>query len=95
MGNFKADKIFVISNNILSETLEMGIAITKPGTDRLIILNATASEIWQLLDGATPLANIILQLAQRYNQNPDMIAQDVEKLINRMLAAGLIIESVK
>ncbi len=84
--------IFVISPEVMAEKLETGLAITKLGTERVVILNATGCSIWNLLDGQKTLDLLISSLATQFELTPAAISQDVNDFIDRLLAAGLIVE---
>lgn len=83
---------FVISPGVMTEKLETGLAITKLGTERVIVLNATGCSIWNLLDGQKSLDLLIDSLATQFELTPATISQDVKDFIDRLLAAGLIVE---
>jgi hypothetical protein len=82
----------VISSDVITEKLETGLAITKSGAGRVVILNATGCLIWNLLDGQKTLDLLISSLATQFELTPAAISQDVNDFIDRLRAAGLIVE---
>ncbi len=84
------NEIYKINEDVAIEKLENGIAATRLGADRLYIFNTTGCAIWDLLDGHTTLDVITSSLAARFGQAPDIVSQEVNAFVDRLLAAGLI-----
>lgn len=87
-----ANRIYTISEGVMIEKLEVGMAVTKLGSNRFVILNVTGCAIWELLDGQTTCEMVIPRLAARFGQTPDAISLEVYTFIDRLSAIGLIVE---
>ena len=53
-------------------------------------LNAIGSDVWNLLDGHRPVHEILKQLQNEYEVDPDVLSADVERLLSEMEQEGLI-----
>lgn len=87
------NKIFLVSESVISESLENGLALTRIGSEKILILNATGTAIWQLLDGHTPCHQIATEIARQFSMPVDQVRQDVYTLIERLASMGVIIET--
>lgn len=74
---------------------EMGadLSLYHPGREEVTLLNETAADVWRLLDGETPLGDIVELLAAAYRTRPDLIAPEVSETIDRLIEAGLVEEA--
>lgn len=66
------------------------ISVYSPSTQNLVSLNATASDVWRLCDGDHDMPTIIRLLALSYRVQPDLIADDVRRTVDDLVAAGLL-----
>lgn len=60
--------------------------------DELFTLNETARDIWKRIDGATPLAEVVRDLAAEYEAPPGTIEGDVVGLLEELLVRRMIVE---
>lgn len=58
--------------------------------DSVHTLNATATIVWQWLDGATPLGQVINELAAAFDAAPTAIERDVVELVGELARQGLL-----
>jgi coenzyme PQQ biosynthesis protein PqqD len=58
--------------------------------DYVHVLNATASFVWALCDGAHTVAEIIASLAEQYPAHREQIASDVLDTLERFAAEHLV-----
>jgi hypothetical protein len=61
-----------------------------PMTERVTILNRTASDIWLMIDGTRDLDQIAQGLASTYGVTVEQIMDDVNETIDRLIAAKLV-----
>lgn len=87
-----ADKVYAVSDTVMVEPLESGLALTRVGGDRIFVLNATGAATWQLIDGCTPCHQIASTLAQRFSLPIEKVTRDVYAFIERLVAANLVVE---
>jgi hypothetical protein len=71
---------------------EMGtdISVYDPREERVTVLNATASDIWRLIDGNTSSRKITELLASAYAVDSARIAADVTATLEKLAAQDLI-----
>lgn len=87
-----ADKIYVALDTVITEPLEAGLAMTRIGSSRILMLNPTGVAIWRLVDGHTPCHQIASSLALQFSMPVEQITRDVYAFIERLATAGLIVE---
>jgi hypothetical protein len=80
------------SANIVEERVDNEICLYQPSTDDVVVLNATATDIWELIDGATSLAQLTSELATAYGVAHLEIADDVARAVADLLRQGFIDE---
>jgi hypothetical protein len=63
-------------------------------SQRLIVLNSTASLIWSCCDGARPIDGIIADIAGAYGVARDTIQLEIVELLQRLDAEGLLVRGL-
>jgi hypothetical protein len=76
--------------DLVETELGVEISIYDPAFERVTLLNATAADIWRLLDGDLDLAGIVDLLASAYATEPGRIRPDVEATVAMLADAGLL-----
>lgn len=73
-------------------TLELDgdVSLFDTATQQALLLNATASDVWRLLDGQHTLDDIVRLLATAYGQADDDIRPDVERTVATLTDAGFL-----
>ncbi len=66
------------------------ISVLNPLTERVLMLNETASDVWRLADGEHTLEEMTRLLARTYGVPPDQIRADVEAVVATLRAEGLL-----
>ena len=59
------------------------------GSDATLMLNATASEIWRLLDEPRDAPSLSRLLAQRFAERPENIESEVVELLQQLVDLDL------
>ena len=54
-------------------------------------LNSVANDVWNLLDGKRRLCDVVNQLQQEYEVDPQTLALDVQNLVRDLQQEGLIV----
>lgn len=70
--------------------LDGDISLYHPGTGQALVLNATASDIWRLLDGEHSVPRIVELLAGAYGTDPEAIRADVLRVIEDLTEHGFL-----
>jgi len=66
------------------------ISIYDPGSERVVVLNETASDFWRLADGQHTINEIAELLARAYEVDVRSISDDVGQAVESFEHAGLI-----
>jgi pyruvate dehydrogenase complex dehydrogenase (E1) component len=70
--------------------LDGDISLYHPDTGQALVLNATASDIWRLLDGEHDLPQIVELLATAYGTQADDIRADVLRVVEDLTHHGFL-----
>lgn len=54
-------------------------------------LNAVAQLVWERLDGAATVAEIVDEIAHRFEVDAERVMNDVQELLADLLAQGLVV----
>lgn len=76
---------------LVEQELDGERVVWHPVTGELHHLDAVATVVWALLDGVTPLAETVAELAAGYGADPAVVARDVHALVERLTGAGLLV----
>ena len=92
------DKTYGISEDVVSREIEGELIIIPLVAgigdleDELFTLNDTARAIWNRLDGRRPLHNVVQELFEEYQAEPEAIQTDVLGLVGELLRRGMVVE---
>lgn len=70
--------------------LDGDISLYDSATSQALVLNATASDVWRLLDGEHTVDEIVELLATAYLVSSALIRPDVVRIVGELTAAGLL-----
>jgi hypothetical protein len=76
--------------NVLTKTIDGETVLVKTADRGSYLLNCTATDIWRLVNGKTPLSRIIAILSKRYGQKKASVKHDVIQLIAALRKKTLI-----
>lgn len=76
--------------DVVARQLPDGAVLVHLGTNAIFELNPTGSRIWALLADGRTSAGIVDALCAEYDVDPAAAARDVDDLIVRLTAAGLV-----
>lgn len=74
----------------VSTEIEGRLSILNPHTDRVLMLNETASDIWRLADGEHDLDGLVGLLADAYGVDGAAIRPEVEKVVATLRVEGFL-----
>ncbi|MDP3984386.1 MAG: PqqD family protein [Acidimicrobiia bacterium] len=66
------------------------ISLYDPATERVMVLNTTASDVWRLVDGQNTVDQIVSLLSLSYGVDPAAIEADVHSAVARLVDEGLL-----
>ena len=70
------------------------VTVYAPGSEHVLFLNETASDVWRLLDGEHAFKEIVDLLASAYGVDASEIASEVRATLSSFVAAGLVVLDV-
>lgn len=77
--------------HVISETVGGETIVVNLGTGHYFNLQGTAVDVWQGLERGDDLQSILLELEHRYEAKDGEIAEAVEKLLDELVAAELVV----
>ena len=75
---------------IIETEIGAEISLYDPSSERVLVLNTTASDVWRLADGTRTVNEIVALLSQSYEVEPGTIAGDVENAVTRLRDEGML-----
>ncbi len=78
------------SPHVVETEVDGDVCLYDPFSERVAVLNATASDVWRLADGTYTIAEIIDLLASSYGTQPTSIAPDIEAVVTEFVEAGFL-----
>jgi hypothetical protein len=85
----------LMTRNIAGEALIVPIKGRVGDLSAIYTLNDVGARVWQLIDGRTPVNQIIEAISEEYDVTKEEAAADVTELLDSMKAAGLIHPAVE
>lgn len=84
-------KVGPAADHLIETEVGGDISLYDPTSERVVVLNATASDIWRLCDGEQTLDEIIDLIAKAYEQQPDEIRPHVNTTIDQFRDEGFLL----
>ncbi|HEU4915165.1 MAG TPA: PqqD family protein [Acidimicrobiia bacterium] len=75
---------------VVETEVDGDVCLYDPTSERVAVLNATASDVWRLADGTFTISEISELLASSYGTQPTSIAPDVEAVVSEFIEAGFL-----
>jgi hypothetical protein len=85
-----SDRVPSRSPHFLLERMDGELLLYHPGLTRTLLLNETASMIWELCDGRRSERVIVRLVAGAFPEAGDAVIQDVEATLRRFAEEGAI-----
>jgi hypothetical protein len=85
-----AEVVGPAAEGIVESELDQDLALFHPGTSQVVVLNATAADVWRLSDGEHSLDGLVALLAQAYGVAGASIRHDVEATVALLRLHGFI-----
>lgn len=77
-------------SQVIETEVNEEISLYDPETDAVMVLNATASDIWRLSDGEHTFPQIAELLANVYQLDATEIEKDVEATVDQFVENGFL-----
>jgi hypothetical protein len=78
--------------DVVVEDLDDELCLYRPDVDEVVVLNATAGDVWRLADGEQDSAEIVDLLAASYGQPAAAIRDEVLAALRELLDHGYLID---
>jgi predicted Rdx family selenoprotein len=75
---------------ISAQRMETGAVLMDAATGDCFELNRIGAEVWEQIASGGDVAAMVAGLASRYGVAVDRVSEDVRKLIDQLLARGLV-----
>ena len=76
--------------HVLETEVRGDISLYDAHREQVMVLNATASDVWRLCDGEQTLNQIVDLLATAYGADEAVIRRDVEHTIEQLVNEGVL-----
>lgn len=67
-----------------------GLVLMPPGADEPVTVAGSGSAVWSLLDRPRSLAELVRDLAERFDADPTTVREDLEPLLDRLATLGAL-----
>ena len=76
---------------VLVEDLDQDVCLYRADIDEVLVLNATAGDVWRLADGEFELDQVVTRLAEVYQLPTDDIREQVRSVVADLLDRGYLV----
>jgi Coenzyme PQQ synthesis protein D (PqqD) len=76
--------------HIIESEIGDEISLYDPTTERVVVLNTTASDVWRLADGEHTVPEVVAMLARAYQVDPASIRDEVQSTVERLIEEQLL-----
>jgi hypothetical protein len=89
-------RVYVRSEDVVAREIEDEFLLVPIASgigdmeDALYTLNETGKEIWQRLDGQKTLEDLVAELSEEYDADPDEIRQDICGLVGELEKLNMV-----
>lgn len=80
------------AQNLVIEEVGDEICLFRPDIDEVLVLNATASDVWRLLDGSSDVDAVAGHLARVYSADPAKVLDGVRAVVDDLSARGFVVD---
>jgi hypothetical protein len=90
--SWRADSVLVARPDLASVEVDDEIVLYDDTEHRLHRLNPTAATLWRCIDGTATLAEIAVDIAAVYQEDPKRVLADVVELARQFATEGLVVD---
>jgi hypothetical protein len=76
--------------HIIETEIKGDISLLDAERNQVVVLNATASDVWRLCDGEHTFDEIVALLASTYQSDPGVLRDDVRTTIDQLVEEGFL-----
>ena len=92
--SFRLQDRFSLSSEVLSQEVMGETVLLDLEGESYFGLNEVGTRIWQLLQGDSSVGEMLETLSDEYDVSGEQLAADVEKLLQKLKEAGLVVLEV-
>lgn len=81
---------WVRSTDVVWRRTARGVVVRPTEADSFLVLEASAHVLWELLDEARTLSDVVEAVADTYDTTPSVVATDIEGALLRLEEAGVV-----
>lgn len=86
-----ASQDFLPASDVVARRLGDSAVLIRLTTNRIYELNETGARVWEMLQGGVSVDTAIDTLAREYNAARPVVANEVEQLLQKLSADGLVV----
>lgn len=79
------------SPEVVVEDLDDDVCLYRPDIDEVVVLNATAGDVWRLADGELSEDELVDRLAAAYQLPAEQVRPDIQSVISDLIERGYLI----
>jgi hypothetical protein len=80
-----------VSSGVLHQQIGQETVLLHPDSDEYFGLDAVGTRCWELLSSGVGIADIIAMLLEEYDVERSVLERDLERLLEALLDAGLVV----
>jgi len=84
------DRQLLANPLITAQRMEAGAVLMDAATGECFELNRVGAEVWEQIASGGDMTKVVTVLANRYRMAEDLISADVARLVDELLARGLV-----
>lgn len=75
---------------MLARRVLRGVMLSAPGQDEPVVVTTPGDVVWDLLAHPVDEAELVRQVAARFDEDPGVIQRDVAALVDRLVDLGAV-----
>jgi len=84
------ESVFRKNSDVIERIIDGEAVLLNTNTGLYYSLEATGSRMWEMLDGAMRLLDIVSRIVEEYDVSEDRALEDAQKLFGDLVREGLV-----
>jgi hypothetical protein len=80
-----------LNPEVVAQRLGESMVLVNLATDRILELNATAAELYEMADGGLSQAEMETRLAEEYSVEPEMLRAEIDTVLRTLVEEQVVI----
>lgn len=81
------------ADGVTVEDFDDDLCLFRRDIDEVLVLNASAGDVWRLADGQTSVAQMVALLAHTYAVPSARLKSEVHDVVTQLVARGYLVEA--